>query len=147
MQSSKEIISNLTSKPYMKKISFHKCFNKLKSLLPPYMQKHILFIYTKNDIMFFVLNHPGMKMEFNYKASLLKSLIKKLSTLDKNCEHLKNIKEVRNFVSDKASASSPLATTTLSYKERAKGEFVNLAKDKEIKKLIEEIRELIKKNH
>ncbi len=111
------------------------------------MQKHILFIYTKNDIMFFVLNHPGMKMEFNYKASLLKSLIKKLSTLDKNCEHLKNIKEVKNFVSDRETTSSSSLTTITSYKERAKGEFINLAKDEDIKKIIEEIREVIKKNH
>ncbi len=145
MQNSKEIIEKIVSKPSMRKIASHQCFNKLKSLLPKHMAKYILFIYIKHDTLFFVLNHPGMKMEFYYKNSLLKSLVKNLSNLDTKCEHLKNIKKIKSFVSNRAEIDKKTPSFVGIYKERATGEFENLAKNEEIRKIIEEIKEIIRK--
>jgi len=129
----------------MKKITLHYCFEKIKSLLPKHLSSAILFMYQKNDTLFFVLNHPGIKMEFNYKVTLIKSLLNKVKELDKKCAKLK-IKEIKSFVSNKTKLSPPPSLSIPVYHERAKGDFENLAKDEEIKKIIEKIREEIYKS-
>ncbi|NPA82396.1 MAG: hypothetical protein GXO31_07280 [Epsilonproteobacteria bacterium] len=152
MKSSKEIIAQLTSKPYMRKISYHHCFNKLKSLLPKHLSDAILFIYIKNNTMFFALNHPGMKMEFQYKQNLLKSLLQNLMKLDPQCsnlEDLKSVKQIKSFISNKSlpPIQNISSITVRRYKERARGKFINFATDREIKKIFEQIRKEIKKEH
>ncbi len=102
-------------------------------------------MYQKNDTLFFVLNHPGIKMEFNYKVTLIKSLLNKVKELDKKCAKLE-IKEIKSFVSNKTKLSPPPSLSIPVYHERAKGDFENLAKDEEIKKIIEKIREEIYKS-
>ena len=145
MKSSNEIISHIISAPSMKKINSHYCFEKIKSLLPKHLSSAVLFMYQKNDTLFFVLNHPGIKMEFNYKVTLIKSLLNKVKEIDKKCANLE-IKEIKSFVSNKIKLSPPASLTIPIYKERAKGDFENLAKDEEIRKIIEQIREEIYKS-
>ena len=122
---------------------------KLKSLLPKHLQESILFMYKKNKTLFFVLNHPGIKMEFNYKLTLINSLLNKIKELDKNCNNL-DIKDIKSFVSNKIytkdlseDLQESFQTIPL-YKERSKGEFQNLAKNHEIREILEEIRKEIK---
>ncbi len=145
MKTSKDIINHIISKPSMKKISEHYCFLKLKSLLPKHLQESILFMYRKNRTLFFVLNHPGIKMEFNYKVTLINSLLNKIKHLDKKCADL-DIENIKSFVSNKIyikDLPANLQTAPL-YKERANGEFKNLAQNEEIRKILEEIRKEIK---
>ena len=145
MKSSKEIINHIVSKPSMKKAAHHRCFLKLKSLLPKRLQESILFIYKKNRTLFFVLNHPGVKMEFNYKVSLINTLLNKIKEVDEKCADL-DIKNIKTFVSNKIyeNDSSFWENSAPYYKERSKGEFKNLARNEDIRKILEEIRETIK---
>ncbi|MCH9812413.1 MAG: hypothetical protein K0U47_00525 [Epsilonproteobacteria bacterium] len=147
MKTSKEIISHLINKPQHSQITQKQCIDKLISLLPPTLGRAIMFTYIKNRTLFFVLNHPGLKMEFNYKHNLIKSLLNKIKDIDLNCQKLE-IDKINSFVSNKVTPKPTLykKTDTLRYKERASGEFDNLASTDELKALFEQIKIEIKKN-
>jgi hypothetical protein len=145
MKKANHIISHLKTKPYLKNLKQIDCHNQLLSLLPKSLRDNIRFIYHKNDTLFFVLNHPGIKMEFNYKSNLIKSLLKKLIVLNPECISLKS-SNIRAFVTNKIDIKEidDSKRKKLHYKERAEGSFENSAKDKELHEIIEEIRVLIK---
>ncbi len=146
MKNSKKIIAHIVKKPYFHKIGEKKCFAKLITLLPPQLQKAVMFTYVKNRTLFFVLNHPGMKMEFNYKITLIKSLLKKIKDIDENCKDVQ-ITEVKAFVSNKIThAPPPEVITNFTYKERATGRFYNFATDARLKALFQQIKEDIRNN-
>ncbi len=144
MKTSKEIISHIINKPQNSQIIKTECINKLISFLPPHLAKAIMFTYIKNRTLFFVLNHPGLKMEFNYKHNLIKSLLNKLKGIDLKCKII-DIDEIKSFVSNKITPQKP-KLPSLTYKERADGEFQNLATNEKLNKLFEEIRQMIKNN-
>ncbi len=144
MKTSKEIISHLINKPQNSQIIKKGCIDKLISLLPPHLSNAVMFTYIKNRTLFFVLNHPGLKMEFNYKHNLIKSLLNKLKDIDLKCQIIE-VDEIKSFVSNKIPPpeSRKIAFT---YKERSSGKFNNLANQKELKNLFEEIKQTIEKN-
>ena len=148
MKTVKNIISHIISKPQYKKISQKRCFDKVVKLLPPHLQSAVLFTYVKNQTLFFVLNHPGLKMEFHYKVNLIKSLLKQLKTIDKECLDMQDIKEVKAFVSNKPKQK---VTTNLkvkqTYKELSNGEFKIITKNKNLKNLFQKIQKVIKNNN
>jgi len=84
-------------------------------------------------------------MEFNYKRELIKSLLKAIHKESSLCEDLKEL-EIIISVSVKHKKKESEQTAKYSYKERATGEFENLAKDDEIRELIEKIRANIHAN-
>lgn len=146
MKSSQKIIAHITKKPYFRKIGEKKCIDRLISCLPPLLQKAVMFTYIKNGTLFFVLNHPGLKMEFNYKKSLIKSLLKKIKHLDETCQNLE-VTDVAAFVSNKiAQPEEATVISTFTYKERATGRFYNFATNPELKELFNQIKTDIKNN-
>ncbi len=146
MKSSQNIISHLTGKPRFQKISQKKCFAKLISLLPPQLGRAVMFTYVKNKTLFFVLNHPGLKMEFHYKINLIKSLLNKIKDIDKNCRDIE-VTNIKAFVSNKIDTQQmPPPPSTFTYKERAKGRFYNFATNEQLKELFNQIKTQIKAN-
>ncbi len=144
MKTSYEIISHLINKPQNSQIIKTECINKLISFLPPHLINAIMFTYIKNRTLFFVLNHPGLKMEFDYKHNLIKSLLNKLKDIDLKCKIIE-IDKIKSFVSNKITPKKP-KFPSLTYKERASGEFQNLATNEKLNELFEEIRQMIKNN-
>jgi hypothetical protein len=146
MKSSQKIIAHITKKPYFRKIGEKKCIDKLIACLPPMLQKAVMFTYIKNGTLFFVLNHPGLKMEFNYKKSLIKSLLKKIKDLDDSCQNIE-VSDVTAFVSNKIKApEQECVISSFTYKERATGRFYNFATNPELKALFDQIKTDIKNN-
>jgi len=147
MKSSEKIIAHISGKPLFQKIGQKKCFEKVIALLPPHLAKAVMFTYVKNQTLFFVLNHPGLKMEFNYKITLIKSLLKKIKDIDPNCKNMQ-IHEVKAFVTNKIDFNPPPPPppSKFTYKERATGRFYNFATNPKLKKLFQEIKEEIKKH-
>ncbi|OQX73436.1 MAG: hypothetical protein B6D59_05685 [Campylobacteraceae bacterium 4484_4] len=143
MKSSETIIAHLIKKPHIHKVAQKRCIHKLLGLLPSSMAKSVAFFYIKNKTLFFVLNHPGMKMEFNYKHNLIKTLLNKIKDIDSSCRDLE-ILQIKSFVSNKIPEKSEPVTSTLHYTERAEGAFENYATDPELKALFERIKEVIK---
>ncbi|WP_263831865.1 hypothetical protein [Sulfurospirillum oryzae] len=108
----------------------------------------IRFVYTKNETLFFVLNHPCAKMEFNYKRNLIKSLLKELLAHFPECSCL-HVKEVQAFVTNQKSEEEALivsANSEIFYPEQASGAFETLCEDEKLRSLFEAIKETIAKN-
>ncbi len=144
MKTAKDIISHITRKPQNSQIIKTECIDKLISCLPPHLANAVMFTYIKNRTLFFVLNHPGLKMEFNYKHNLIKSLLNKIKDIDLKCQIIE-VDTINSFVSNKI--PTPKADKkVLTYKERSSGEFTNLATSDELKELFEKIKSTIKNN-
>jgi hypothetical protein len=142
MKTAQEIISHLINKPQNSKIIQKGCIDKLISLLPPHLANAVMFTYIKNRTLFFVLNHPGLKMEFNYKHNLIKSLLNKIKDIDLKCQIIE-VDEIKSFVSNKIKPPVINQKPLLTYKERSSGKFDNLASSDELKELFEKIKETI----
>ena len=140
MKTAKSIIEHLKRHPRNIKVLEIACYEKLKSMLPMHLKSAILFIYKKNQTLYFVLNHPGMKMEFNYKHTLIKNLLNKLKDFDENCKDVE-ITEIKSFVSNKIPPKkSTKAPIQRYFVEKATGCFDNRAKNRELKMLFEDIK-------
>ena len=143
MKTAKSIIEHLKHHPQNSKVLEIACYEKLKAMLPPHLAKAVMFIYQKNHTLYFVLNHPGMKMEFNYKHSLIKNLLNKLKEFDENCKDIA-ITEVKSFVSNKI-PQKKISTPVLNryYREKSTGTFENRAKNEELKAIFENIKTML----
>jgi len=143
MKSAKNIIEHLIRQPRNSKVLEIVCYEKVKSMLPPHLAAAVLFIYKKNHTLYFVLNHPGMKMEFHYKHSLIKNLLNKLKELDENCKDIE-VSEVKSFVSNKIPLKTEVTVKRERYfREKSNANFENRANNEAIKALFEQIKRTI----
>ena len=144
MKDAKNIISHLVKHPSMKKYEQMRCYDKLLSLLPKIFTHMVRFLYTKDETLFFVFNHPSAKMEFNYKRSLIKSLLSQIILHFPECECL-HVKDIQCFVTNKPQTEEILESknSDIFYKERAEGDFENSCDDSKLRTLFEEIRKAI----
>ncbi len=140
MKNIKDILTHIKYSPEFKKINTQSVLLQLIELLPLNLRRGVLFAYTKQQILFFVVTHPVFKDEFKYSENLIRDLLKKL--------HLANIDEIRCFVTNKKSVKDEFQyekITIQKYNERSNGVFDNTIEDKELYKVFEDIRETIKK--
>ncbi len=146
MKKSNEIITHLKNRSFRSKIDQVECFNKIKSLLPPRLTKAILFMYTKNKTLFFVLNHPGYKMEFNYNVNLIKRLLNRLKNQYIPCEDIE-INKIKIFVSNKIEKKSQKKDFSfVEYYEKSTGNFNINTNNENLKQIFQNIQNIIK-NH
>ncbi len=147
MKDSKSIISHLVQQPSMKKYEQMRCYDRLLSVLPKSFTSMIRFVYTKNETLFFVLNHPCAKMEFNYKRNLIKSLLKEICIRFPECTAL-HVKEIQAFVSNQPHETDILQnaySSHISYPEQATGGFKIECEDPKLQALFQAIQETISK--
>jgi hypothetical protein len=143
MKNAKNIIEHIIKRPSNKKILQKRCFERVKNALPPHFCNAIEFIYLKNQTLFFVLNHPGMKMEFNYKHNLIKNLLNKLKYIDENCSEIEVI-DIKSFVSNKVFKKSEEKIERF-FKEKSTGEFKIESQNEELIKVFKNIQKEISK--
>ncbi len=139
MKSAKSILDHLYHQPTHSKLVALQCFDKIKKALPLHIQKGIAFIYRKDRTLFFVLSHPGLKMELDYKHNLIKSLLTKIKEFDENCSDIE-IDTIKSFVTNKAPASPPPPKPRYRYKERSQGNFQIATQNPKLKALFEAIK-------
>jgi len=146
MKNAKDIITLIQNKPQFSKLTKYSCIQRIQNIFSPALQRMIKFAYIKNDTLFFVLNHPGAKQEFDNNIQSIKSALNFHTPTE--CSEV-NIKDIRAFVTH-----TPQITPTFEvkkpvlYRERSSGEFQIDIKDEKLKALVLEIREIIKKeNH
>lgn len=144
MKESQEVISHLYFSN-SQKLRQVRCMNVLKSLLPPRLGESISYIYKKNQKLFIVIDQFGLKMEFNYKRELIKSLLKSIHKESSLCEDMLDA-EVVISVSNKKRQQQQEIPQKHRYEERSEGTFENLAQNEEIRELIEKIRHTIQNN-
>ena len=148
MKDSKSIISHLVQQPSMKKYEQMHCYDRLLSLLPKSFTSMIRFVYTKNETLFFVLNHPCAKMEFNYKRNLIKSLLSQVQAHFPECSCLQ-VKEVQAFVTNQKNDEEitlDVKKSEIFYPEQAMGAFETRCDDPKLCALFDAIKETIAKN-
>jgi hypothetical protein len=136
------ILHNLFSKN--KKFSEQQCFNKLLNTLPLHLRNMVLYIYKKDQTLFFVLKHPGFQIEFNYSKKLINDILKLLKEKEEICQNL-IIKQIKSYAKYSTKKELP-KKKMFSFKEIAKGRFKIEAKNGEIREIFIKIKEAIKKN-
>jgi len=147
MKSASDVIRSLQNRPQFSKLSHFKCINTIRSTFSRPLQKMIKFAYIKNGTLFFVLNHPGAKQEFDNNIQSIKSALKFVKP--KECDALA-ITDIKAFVSHtllpkQGQTVAPKLPQT--YPERAKGAFEITTEDEKLRSLLESIREIIKEHH
>jgi len=143
MKNTKDIINLIQNKPQFSKLSKHKCISTIQSLFSPLLQRMIKFAYIKQNILFFVLTHPGAKQEFDNNIQSIKSALNFCTP--EECSEV-NIQDIKAFVTH-----TPLIAPEFTqkkpqlYEERAKGDFIVTTNDENLKKIMYEIKNIIKK--
>lgn len=143
MKNASQIISSIQKKPQFRKLSTYGCIKKLQSTFVPAMQKMIKFGYIKNGILYFVLNHPAAKQEFDNNIQSIKSALKFVKP--KECED-SGITDIKAFVTHTPTKNEEenFQHCTVVYKERAVGDFSIDIKDEKLNKLVHSIQKIIK---
>ena len=147
MKNSAQILNLLQHKPQFSKLSKYSCISKIQSLFSPALQRMIKFAYFKNDILFFVLNHPGAKQEFDNNIQNIKSALKFVQPDE--CMDV-SVTDIKAFVTNKQIKKSILFANehiNQVYKERATGDIEVNIKDKKLNELVESIQNIIKANN
>ena len=143
MKNSAQVLSHIVNQPQYKKLSQHQCIDAVKSLLPPHLQKMVSFAYVKQKVLYFVLNHPGAKQEFDIIISSIKTPLKLYPP--KKCQDME-FEDIRAYVSHKPKPQNRPTPGNHEghYKERAEGDFTNIVTDKKLHDLFEKIRNTLK---
>lgn len=125
-----------------KKVEFFSCISKLKRLLPPYLAAGVKSAYIKNDTLFFLLENKTLEFEANYKLNSLTAILKEFCAMTPECKGVV-FSKIKAY--SKPSLPKPELKTTFLEKERSDGKFENKCTNAELRKRLEEIRELIVK--
>ena len=141
MKSANNIVSHLRALPSMKKVHSQHCIEKTILLLPPGIQSRIRFSYIKNDVLFFVFNHTGAKMEFDNIIKSIKNPLKEMMTI---CNEDIVLSDIKAFVTHKP-MTTPLMKpkTAPTFIEQSHANFENHFEDKKLHDIFEEIRKII----
>ncbi len=149
MKNSSDILNSLQNKPQFSKLSHYKCIHKIQSIFSPPLQKMIKFAYIKNNTLFFVLNHPGAKQEFDNNIQSIKSALKFHTPQECSEEKITDIKAFVTHTPSLHVSIQPIeaAKKMLVYKERATGDFEIPVHDAKLKALILSIQNIIKEKN
>jgi len=142
MKNASDILNSLQNKPQFSKLSHYKCINKIQSLFSAPLQRMIKFAYIKNATLFFVLNHPGAKQEFDNNIQSIKSALKFYNP--EECEE-NSVKDIKAFVTHTPSKVLTQPKHQVQrYTERSKGEFEINIQNEQLRSLVQSIQTIIK---
>ena len=146
MKKASDIINLLQNKPQFSKLSSYACIRKIESAFSKPLQKMIKFAYIKHQTLFFVLNHPGAKQEFDNNIDSIKSALK-FATPKECCET--PIDDIKAFVTHTPTHNTPYKPKEVQhYTERAKGDFsLEMIHDPKLKEIAKTIQKIIQHNH
>lgn len=136
MKKINEILSHLKNNPEFSKINTSFLIKKFIEVLPLKLKKGVKFAYVKNQTLYFVLTHPVYKMEFEYNKADIKSLLKNFK--------IANVEDIGFFITNVIEKKEEPKEPTPLYIERSYGIFENKAKNEQIFRKFEKIREIIK---
>jgi hypothetical protein len=146
MKNACDIINSLQNRPQFSKLSRFGCIDKIRLSFSAPLQKMIKFAYIKNNTLFFVLNHPGAKQEFDNNIQNIKSALKYVQPQE--CKEL-DIQDIKAFVTHTPSRKQAIAEKKepQTYPERAKGDFQITTEDAKLRQVLESIQTIIKEHN
>ena len=137
MKKANEILKHLLH-PFNDKLQEKRCLKKIISLLPPKYNKYITNSFIKGDILYINVSHPALRQEIFYNKNLIFSIIKTFHKAGE-CLSINPKKVVTNYKYQK----KPLPPKFTKFYIKEAGKFEIKAKNEEIKKKFEEIKNLI----
>ncbi len=143
MKNSKIILQHLYS--HHPKYLYSRCYRKILALLPPTMQKHILYIYKKDQILYFVFDHPAFVMEFNYNKKHINDVLKLAKTEILECKKLE-YSQCKSYYKFTTTTKKQHTLSYQRYTEKAKGTFEIFTKNEKLKNIFMKIKKQIQKN-
>lgn len=146
MKNVSHILASLRRKPQFSKLARFACIQRIQGLFPPHLQSLIRYGYIHNNILYFVLSHPGARQEFDLIIGSIKGPLKQYTPPE--CKALR-FDDIRAYVKH-LPPEPPRAEgmqTVPHYRERARGQFINPIRDKALHDAVERIRETIKKRN
>ena len=145
MKNASQIINLIQSKPQFSKLGRYRCIKKVQSLFIPALQKMIKFAYFKNNTLFFVLNHPAAKQEFDNNIQNIKSALNFINP--EECQGILT-SDIKAFVSHTPDKKvTKFKVVKQFYKERATGDIVVEIKDEKLNALAQSIQDMIKQKN
>ena len=140
MKNPKTIFAHLF--PNSKNFIEQRCFAKLLSLLPQSIKENTVYLFRKNETLYFVLKHPGFILEVNYNKKVIKDILTTLQKHRPECDLFKitQIKAFSKFVPPKKEEKR----YRIVYKEKSKGTFT--IESETFKDIFIKIKEAIKEN-
>jgi len=145
MKNVSDILNSLQNKPQFSKLSHYKCISRIQSLFSPPLQRMVKFAYIKNNTLFFVLNHPGAKQEFDNNIQSIKSALKFYNPDECQAD---NIQDIKAFVTHTPTKVFTLEEIKVQrYPERSSGKFEINIHNQELKSLVESIQNIIKEKN
>jgi len=141
MKSANDVISTIFS--HSKKFKEIRCFRILRSLLPANLRDRIKYFFTKEDRIFIVVETHAMKTEFNHKKDLIKFLLNKIEFEFGLCHEVKT-KDI--FISISLNKPNIQLTpfVSVSYEEKAFGNFEIKTDNNELKEIFQNIKKTIR---
>ncbi len=141
MKNASQIIKSIQNKPQFSKLSKYVCIKKIQSIFTPALQRMIKFAYIKNDTLFFVLNHPAGKQEFDNNIQSIKSALNFVRPQE--CSET-IINDIKAFVTHSPKKKiQTIRTQERKYPERASGDFTINIQDEKLHSLVKSIRDII----
>jgi len=142
MKNASDIINSIQNRPQFSKLSRYKCIGTIQRSFSSPLQKMIKFAYIKNNTLFFVLNHPGAKQEFDNNIQSIKSALNFYNPQECNETLIKDIKAFVTHTPNKVYTFKP--KEPLLYRERSSGDFEINIKDEKLNALVQSIQKIIK---
>ena len=138
MKNSSQILSKLQHQPQFSKLAQFACLERIQSLFPPHLTRLVDYGYFKNNIIYFVLKHPGAKQEFDIIIESIKTPLKQITPPE--CLNL-DFYDIRAYVLHKPSRVQSLIRHSVPhYKERSEAKFTNTVTSEKLHALFEQIR-------
>ncbi|WP_169777618.1 hypothetical protein [Campylobacter mucosalis] len=150
MKTAKNLIEHIYDNPSYKNLrSIREC-SRLIALLEPSHQKMIDFCYVKNNVLYFMLNHPLGLQELKRDSSIItiKGLLKILITKsqkDGKDSVFSSVCDIKFFKSKTLKLHKKSnEQVQISRKQKSKAEFINHTKSETLHQKFEELREILK---
>lgn len=140
MKNASHILTSLRQKPSFSKLARWECIRRIRELFPPRLQQMIRYGYYNGDTLYFVLDHPGAKQEFDNIIATIKEPLRLYTP--KACT-ANAPKEIRAFVKHTPAVQTSEAfrrRTDVHYAERAEGHFTPRNSDSNLFDVFERIR-------
>ncbi|CUU86367.1 hypothetical protein [Campylobacter hyointestinalis] len=139
-----EIIDHILQNPLYKNLKTSRELRNLLSLLGRSKASLIKFAYQKQNIMYIALTHPLALQELKNDNNInqIKSLLKQYVKFNPN-SNLKEINEIKFFIAKIVKFKEVKWSNSSKIIEKSDGNFLNLAKNKEIYEAFENLRKAI----
>ncbi len=138
MKTSNEIITHIL-KPFEKKLKIHRCLKKIISLMPPKYKKFILSIQYKGEVLYIKVSHPAIKQELLIKKTEIFTIVKTMHN-----HNICNELNIKKLYVDYKYTPEPKPMKEIKFYLKQAGDFENRAKNPEIRKIFDEIKEILK---